>query len=77
MLSKPDTKVLSALASLAGHPSFETVRGWLIESLNDLYVNGSQAKDDVIARWHQGAAQAVRELLDKAESAPEVLRKSR
>lgn len=77
MLAKTDTKILSALASLQGDPNFETVRDWLCQSLDDLYANGASAKDDVIVRWHQGAAQAVRELLDKAATAQEVIRKSR
>lgn len=77
MLSKPNQKVLSALASLQGSPDFSTVQEWLCQSLDDLYANGATAKDDVIVRWHQGAAQAVRELLDKAATAQEVIRKSR
>lgn len=77
MLSKPNQKVLSALASLQGNQDFSTVQEWLCQSLDDLYANGATAKDDVIVRWHQGAAQAVRELLDKAATAQEVIRKSR
>lgn len=77
MLAKPTHQVLNALASLQGDPHFATVRDWLCQSLDDLYANGASAKDDVIVRWHQGAAQAVRDLLDKAASASEVIRKSR
>lgn len=77
MLAKPSNQVLSALASLQGDQSFATVRDWLCQSLDDLYANGASAKDDVIVRWHQGAAQAVRDFLEKAESAAEVIRKSR
>lgn len=77
MLKKPDTQVLSALASLQGNSSFETVRSWLESSLQDLYITSSISKDEVLSRWHQGAAQAVAELLEKAKEAPEVLRRSR
>lgn len=77
MLAKPSHQVLSALASLQGEQNFETVRDWLQQSLDDLYANGASTKDDVLVRWHQGAAQAVRDLLDKAATASEVIRKSR
>lgn len=77
MLAKPSNQVLSALASLQGDQNFATVRDWLCQSLDDLYANGASAKDDVIVRWHQGAAQAVRDFLDKAATASEVIRKSR
>lgn len=77
MLAKPNQKVLSALASLRGDPNFSTVLDWMCQSLDNLYADGASAKDDVIVRWHQGAAQAVRDFLDKADSAHEVIRKSR
>jgi hypothetical protein len=77
MLSKPSPQVISALASLQGNPSFETVRGWLEESLQNLYADGARTKDEVLCRWQQGAVQAVAEILDKAKDAPEVIRRSR
>lgn len=77
MLKHPSKQVLSALASLQGNTDFETVREWLMESLHDLYVNGSQARDDYLVRWHQGATQVLGEFLDKSSSASEVIRKSR
>lgn len=77
MLTKPNLKVLGALASLQGNKDFETVLDWLVQSLDDLYANGATAKDEVIVRWSQGAAQAVRDFVDKAGTAHEVIRKSR
>lgn len=77
MLRKPDNKTLLALNALQGNSDFEQVREWLAESLHDLYVDGSTAKDEYLVRWHQGAAQAVHEFLDKAANAHEVIRKSR
>lgn len=77
MLKKPDTQVLNALASLQGNSNFETIRSWLESSLQDLYVTSSMTKDEVLSRWNQGAAQAVAELLEKANEAPEVIRRSR
>lgn len=77
MLKQADTQVLSALATLQGNPQFETVKSWLRESLQDLHVTTASTKDEVLTRWNQGAAQAVAELLDKAENATTVLRKSR
>lgn len=77
MLRKPDTKVLNALASLEGDQRFETIRTWLEHSLQDLYKDSCNTRDEVLSRWMQGAAQAVEELLDKSANAQEVIRKSR
>lgn len=77
MLIKPSQQVLVALASLEGNPHFETIRSWLEDSRQSLYADSCRTKDDVLSRWQQGAAQAVDELLSKAQEAPEVVRKSR
>jgi hypothetical protein len=77
MLSKPDNKVLAALAALEGNSNFETVRAWLEQSRQDLYVESTETRDEVLTRWKQGAAQAVNEFLTKAQQAPEVIRRSR
>lgn len=77
MLAKPTNQVLAALTALQGNPNFETVRAWLEQSRQDLYVESCETKDEVLSRWKQGAAQAVNELLTKAAEAPEVMRKSR
>lgn len=77
MLRKPDTQVLNALASLEGDQRFETIRTWLENSLQDLYKDSCNTRDEVLSRWMQGAAQAVEELLDKSANAQEVIRKSR
>lgn len=77
MLSRPSNQVIAALASLQGNPSFETVKGWLDESLQNLYTDGAMTKDEVLCRWQQGAAQAVAELIKAANDAPDVIRRSR
>lgn len=77
MLAKPTNQVLAALTALQGNPNFETVRAWLEQSRQALYVESCETKDEVLSRWKQGAAQAVNELLTKAAEAPEVIRRSR
>ena len=77
MLKKPSQQVLNALSSLEGNSQFETVRSWLEESLQDLYRDSVNTKDEVLSRWQQGAAQAVGELLEKSKEAGDVIRKSR
>ena len=77
MLKKPSQQVLNALSSLEGNSQFETVRSWLEESLQDLYRDSVNTKDEVLSRWQQGAAQAVGDFLDKAKDATEVIRRSR
>ena len=77
MLARPSNQVIAALAQLQGNASFETVVGWLEESLQNLYADSARTKDEVLCRWQQGAAQAVADLLEKSKDAPEVIRKSR
>lgn len=77
MLNKPTPKVLSALNSLEGNADFEVVREWLMESLHNLYVEGSQARDEYLVRWHQGATQVLNDFLERSTKAAEVIRKSR
>lgn len=75
MLTHPTKKVLQALASLEGNPDFQTVLAWLQESTETIARDGFYVKDEHQARWHQGAGQALTELLDKARNARETVRK--
>lgn len=77
MLKKPSHEVLVALSSLQGNLQFETIRTWLEESLQDLYRDSCNTKDETLSRWQQGAAQAVGDFLDKAKDSGEALRRSR
>mgnify|MGYP003643052826 CR=1 FL=1 len=77
MLQKPSIQVLNALASLKGNNQFETILQWMEASLQDLYRDSSNTKDEVLCRWQQGAAQAVSEILEKSKDAEEVIRKLR
>jgi hypothetical protein len=77
MLARPSQQVLNALSSLKGNSQFETIRSWLEDSLQDLYRDSANTKDEVLCRWQQGAAQAVNEFLQKSNEADQVLRKSR
>lgn len=77
MLKRPDQKVLNALAALEGNSQFEDVRKWLDESLQDLYVQTTETKDETLSRWNAGAAQAVREFVRYAEEARSILQKFR
>lgn len=77
MLQKPSIQVLNALASLKGNSQFETIRQWMEASLQDLYRNSVNTREDVLSRWQQGAAQAVSEFLEKSKDAEEVIRKLR
>jgi len=77
LLQKPSIQVLNALASLKGNSQFETIRQWMEASLQDLYRNSVNTREDVLSRWQQGAAQAVSEFLEKSKDAEEVIRKLR
>jgi len=76
MLNHPDKRILQALASLEGNTDFKVVTDWLYASLNQMYIDGSYAKEDHQARWFQGAQQTLVEFLDKAEHAREAIRKN-
>jgi len=77
MLQKPSIQVLNALASLKGNNQFEAILQWMEASLQDLYRDSANTKDEVLCRWQQGAAQAVSEILEKSKDAGEVIRKLR
>lgn len=77
MLKRPDQKVLNALASLESNSSFQDVKTWLEESLQDLYVQTTETKDETLSRWNAGAAQAVREFVRYAEESRSILQKFR
>jgi hypothetical protein len=76
LLNHPDKRLLQALANLESDTDFKVVKDWLYASLNQMYIDGSYAKEDHQARWFQGAEQVLSELLDKAEHAREALRKN-
>lgn len=76
MLNHPDKRILQALATLESDTDFKVLKDWLYASLNQMYIDGSYAKEDHQARWFQGAQQAIAELLDKAEHAREAIRKN-
>lgn len=77
MLKRPDHKVLNALAALENDHNFKEVRAWMNESLQDLYVQMSETKDETVSRWSAGAAQAAREFVRYSEEARSILQKFR
>ena len=76
MLNHPDKRILQALASLESDTDFQVVKDWLYASLNQMYIDGSFAKEDHHARWFQGAQQVLSDLLSKAEHARDAIRKN-
>jgi len=77
VLTKPTVQVLSALATLEGNADYETVRGWLQESLNQVRQTNDSTKEEVLTRWNQGAAQALGQFLETSKTARETLYKKR
>lgn len=75
MLIHPNKRVLQALASLEGNADFQEVMAWLQDSVQTVARDGFYVKDEYQARWHQGAGQALTELIDKANNARETVRK--
>jgi hypothetical protein len=77
VITSPNKQTLLALAALDGNTDFTTVLDWMKSDLNRLYVDGSYAKDEAQARWHQGAQQWLSEFIDKAANARDTVRNSR
>lgn len=68
-MRKLPNKVVSALASLQGNPHFEVLREWIAEEREDLSVELTNTKDDVLLRWSQGQKQALDHLHDYMKEA--------
>lgn len=77
MLTKPSPRVIQALANLEGNADFEAIKDWLRTSSISLAIDSCGCKDEVLARWSQGAVQVLNQFSDSAASAREVIRKSR
>lgn len=63
-MRRPPQKVISALASLQGNPSFETLREWIVEEREDLVQSLTNTKEETLLRWSQGQKQALDHLYD-------------
>ena len=77
MLKRPDEEVLEALSVLESDTDFARVRAWVAASLKDLSESLERQRDEVQARWTQGAAQALREFSEMCGAARETLRRRR
>ena len=75
MLTKPDHPTVQALASLSGNNNFETVRQWLRNTLEEIDRDSCVTKDEVQLRWNQGAAQIIRDFLNRSDEALATIRK--
>lgn len=75
MVTRPSSRVLSALASLEGNKDFELILEWIKQSREDLIVSGMHSKEEVLSRWHQGAYQALDAFIQHSENARTNLRK--
>jgi hypothetical protein len=69
VLSKPDARILSALATLEHDKDFQLVLMWLAGSLDEIRKANDSTKDEVLTRWNQGASQAIAEFIDSVKGA--------
>lgn len=74
-MKRPDTKVLSALASLDGTQEFGVVMEWITSSLHD-ELESLITADVARVQRQQGYCQALTELMQHALQARENLRKT-
>ena len=75
MLSQIEKETINALAQLRNNIHFEQVKTWLRESLRELEKITPQTKDEVQLRWNQGAAQIIRDFLNRSDEALATIRK--
>ncbi len=75
MLAHPNKRVIQALATLESDADFQEVMGWMRESLTQIDRDCRLTKDEVQTRWLQGAGQVIQDLLTRATSARETIRK--
>lgn len=67
MISKPDKRVMQALAALRSNENFRVFSLFLADCLERTHEEGDIAHEEFRVRWHQGAAQDLTELLKLIE----------
>ncbi len=77
MLDRPDLRGWAAINALRSHPEFPVFEKYLQDALQHLYATSAVQRDDTLSRWHQGAAQAVADLIEMFDKAPDIHHKSR
>ena len=69
MLARPDLRVSQAFASLEHSVEFQVLLSWLQANLDEIRKNNDSAKDEVLTRWNQGAAQVLADFVDFSQNA--------
>ena len=75
MIEQPSKRVIQSLANLQNDNDFKEVVDWLNRSLQQIKHDALHTKDEVQTRWLQGAGQTIEDLLTRATSARETIRK--
>lgn len=65
------------MATLLAHPDFQKFLAFLAQSREEIRSESELAKDEVILRWHQGAAQVLTHILESCQNSTDTLRKFR
>lgn len=73
---RPDKPVIVALASLGGNQNFEMVLAWIAQSREDSRDALEVTKDERDILRFQGYSQALKDILDHAKNAADILRKT-
>lgn len=69
--------MVQALVELQGNPAWDKVRGWLEDQLAEISEANDSRHEEVPLRQGQGAAMAIRRLLEVQDSARDELDKHR
>ena len=67
MIYKPPQPVMQALARLRGSQDFKVFMEFVRECRDRTDKEGRKAKENYLARWHQGGSQDLSEILDLFE----------
>jgi hypothetical protein len=76
-VERADDKVLSALAALQNDRDWIIVKEWIELSARNKTTSLTFAKDEVTARWMQGAVQELNEMLRVSNEAMSVMHRKR
>jgi lipase chaperone LimK len=77
MLTNPDERQITAIASLRGDPDWQVVMEWLQDSMKTLMHDMCETQDNAILRQQQGAAQVLTFVLDLNEGAGDIAHRMR
>jgi hypothetical protein len=76
-MKNPSKQQLAAMARISQSQDLQTFREYLVESLEELKQELIESPDGEEFRLTQGGCRQLKDLLERIDTAPEVIRKTR